>query len=201
VAAPQKKAEAETAHLVLIDESGFFLNPLVRRSWAPVGQTPVLECWGRHRDKVSAIAAISIAPVAKRLGLYFATGPEQYDDAAGVAGFLRDLLRHLRGKVIVVWDNGNNHKGPVIRELLRRYPRLSLEWLPSYAPELNPVESLWSYVKYGQLANFVPEDVYHLDDVVLEHLIDTKFEPGLLEALWQGSDLPLPTRTSQPPDQ
>jgi hypothetical protein len=201
VAAPRKKAEQDGAHLVLIDESGFFLNPLVRRSWAPVGQTPVLDAWGRHRDKVSAIAALSVSPQAKRLGLYFATDPEAYWDAAGVAYFLRELLRHLRGKVIVVWDNGRNHKGPALRELLERFPRLSVARLPPYAPELNPVESLWSYLKYGRLANFVPEDVYHLDDVVLEHLTDTKFETGLLAAIWQGSELPLPTRQSRPSDQ
>jgi hypothetical protein len=201
VAAPPKKAEEEDAYLVLIDESGFFLNPLVRRSWAPVGQTPVLEVWGRHRDKVSAIAALSVSPRAKRLGLYFATDPGRYYNAQGAAGFLRQLLRHLPGKVIVVWDNGPNHKGPAIRELLRRHPRLSVAWLPSYAPELNPVEWLWSYLKYGLLANFVPEDVYHLDDVVMDHLSDTKFEPGLLEAIWQGSKLSLPTRSSRPPDQ
>jgi putative transposase len=92
-------------------------------------------------------------------------------------------------------------QGSFGRVYLRRYPRLRLERRPAYAPELNPVEALWSYVKYGQLANFVPHDVYHLDDVVLEHLIDIKLEPGLLEALWQGSDLPLPTGTSQPSDQ
>jgi hypothetical protein len=138
--------------------------------------------------------------VGRRLGLHFATDPDHYDDAAGVAGFLRDLLRHLPDKVIVVWDNGSNHKGVVIRELLRRYPRLHLERLPVYAPELNPVEALWVYVKYAQLASFVPVGIYHLDDVVLEHLIDIKFEPGLLKALWQGSDLPLPTGHSQPSD-
>jgi hypothetical protein len=201
VAAPPKKAEEDGAHLVLIDESGFFLNPLARRSRAPVGQTPVLGGWGRHRDKVSVIAAVSVSPKAKRLGLYFATDPEAYWDAEGVACFLRELPRHLRGKVIVVWDNGRNHKGPAMRELLKRYPRLSVAWLPPYAPELNPVESLWSYLKYGRLANFVPEDVYHLDDVVLDHLIDTKLETGLLEARWQGSELPLPTRQSRPSDQ
>lgn len=186
---------------MLIDEAGFFLNPLVRRTWAPVGQTPVLEGWGRHRDKVSAIAAVSVSPVAKRLGLYFATDPEDYLGPEGVAEFLRDLLRHLRGQVIVVWDNGTNHKGPAIREVLRRHERLTVAWLPAYAPELNPVEALWAYLKHGQLANFVPESVGHLDGAVLDHLADTKFAPGLLEAIWQGSELPLPTRSYPPSGQ
>ena len=42
---------------VLIDETGLFLNPLVRRTWAKRGRTPVLDSWGRHRDKVSVIGA------------------------------------------------------------------------------------------------------------------------------------------------
>jgi putative transposase len=166
-----------------------------------VGRTPVLEAWGRHRDKVSAIAAVSVSPAARRLGLYFATDPDRYLNNEGVADFLRELLRHLRGKVIVVWDRGSNHKGGPIREVLRRFPRLSLEWLPAYAPDLNPVEALWAYLKYGPLANYVPEDVYELDDAVIEGLVNAKFEPGLLPALWRASELPAPTGTSPPSGQ
>lgn len=68
-----KKGVEDHAHIVLIDETGLFLNPLVRRSWAPQGQTPVLDAWGRHRQKVSVIGAVSISPVARQLGFHFAT--------------------------------------------------------------------------------------------------------------------------------
>jgi transposase len=192
MAAHQKKSRDEKAHIVLIDESGFFLNPLVRRTWAPKGQTPVLTGFGRHRDKVSTIAAISIAPTRRRIGLYFRTDPRTYVDAAAVASFLRHLLRHLRGKVIVVWDGGSNHKGPLIRELLRRYPRLHLERLPAYAPDLNPVEMVWSHLKYGKLSNFVPRDVKHLDQVVQRHLSELSLAPKQIKALWAGAKLPFP---------
>lgn len=192
MAAPEKKAEAEGAHLVFADESGFFLNPTVRRSWAPKGETPVLTGWGRHRGKVSTAAAVSVSPVAKRLGLYFATDPGRYLDNAGVAAFLRALLRHLRGRVILVWDRGSNHKGPPIRDLLARHPRLSVEWLPAYAPDLNPVEAVWGYLKHGKMANFVPEGVAHLDDAVTEHLSDARHDPVLLDGLWRASELPHP---------
>ena len=57
---------------------------------------------------------------------------------------MRQLLRHLRGKVIVIWDRGNMHRGDPIRQLLRDYPRLSIEELPPYAPDLNPVEQVLS---------------------------------------------------------
>jgi transposase len=181
---------------VLIDESGFFLNPTVRKSQAPKGQTPVLESFAGHRDKVSAIAALSVSPRAGRVGLYFATETDRYISNVEVADFLRELLRHLRGRVVVLWDGGPNHKGEPIRDVLRRYGRLHVERLPAYSPELNPVECVWSYLKYGKLANFVPGNVSHLDDVVLEHLIDSKFTPGLLHRLWKGSDLPFPERQS-----
>ena len=187
-----KKANEEGAHLVLIDESGFFLNPLVRRTWAPRGQTPILRSWGRHRDKVSVVAAISLSPERKRLGLYFHADPRHYIIAETMVSFLRAVLKRLRGRVIVVWDGGSSHKGPLIRELLSRYPRLHLERLPAYAPELNPVEQLWSHLKHGRLANFVPRNLWHLNHVVQEHLLAARRTAGLLKALWKASKLPLP---------
>src|SRR5581483_10705782 len=111
----------------LIDEAGPFLNPLVRRAWAPAGRPPVLTAWGRHRDKVSAIGAVTVSPVARRLGFYFATDPADFFNAGRVVEFLRGLLRHLRGKVVVIWDGGGNHKGPLVRAFLRRNKRLRLE--------------------------------------------------------------------------
>jgi putative transposase len=105
---------------VLIDETGLFLNPLVRRSWSLIGNTPVVGGDGGHRRKVSVIGAVSVSPVAQRLGFYFATAVGGYFSADQVVAFLRDLLKHLRGKVVVVWDGGSNHQGAVIREFLKR---------------------------------------------------------------------------------
>ena len=159
------------------------------------------DSWGRHRDKVSTIAGVSVSPVARRCGLDFATDPKNFFDAGRVVGFLRDLLRHLRGKVVVVWDRGTNHKGPLIRKFLARNKRLTLEYLPPYAPDLNPVEAVWSWVKYGKLANFVPEGVHDLDDWVIEYLVPLKCDADLLRAIWDGSELPFPSRSSLPASQ
>jgi putative transposase len=199
LAARQKKAAAEGAHLVLIDEAGVFLNPLVRRTWAKRGHTPVLDAWGRHRDKVSVVGAVTVSPVARRLGFYFATEPEAFFNAGRVVAFLRDLLRHLRGQVVVVWDGGSNHKGPLVRAFLKRNRRVRLERLPAYAPDLNPVEAVWSWLKYGKLPNFVPAGVDDLDGWVNDYLVELKYEPGLLRALWGGSDLPFPDRSLRQP--
>jgi hypothetical protein len=182
--ASQTKKAAEThAHLVLIDETGLFLNPLVRRSWSKIGQTPVIGGDGGHRKKVSVIAGLSVSPQAQRLGLYFATEPDGFFTTDKVIEFLRDLLKHLRGNVVVVWDRGSNHKGPLIREYLARNRRLTLEPLPPWAPELNPVEDVWSWLKYGELANFVPDDTGTLDDEIIDRIIGLKFDPDLLRAL------------------
>ena len=192
LAAHSKKAADTKAHLVLIDETGLFLNPLVKRSWSKIGQTPVIDADGGHRDKVSVIAGVSVSPTSQRLGLYFATEPDGFYTTDKVIEFLRDLLKHLRGKVVVVWDRGNNHKGPLMRTFLSRNRRLTLEMLPPWAPELNPVEPIWSWLKYGELANFVPDDTNVLDDEVVDRLIELKFDPELLRALWERSDLPFP---------
>lgn len=186
---------------MLIDETGLFLNPTVRRSWARIGHTPVIGGDGGHRTKVSVIGAVTVSPAAQHLGFYFATAVNGYFGPDRVVAFLRDLLRHLRGKVVVIWDGGGNHKGPAIRKFLRRNKRLRLERLPAYAPDLNPVEAVWSWLKWGRLANFVPDDLDDLDDWVIEYLVALKHDPRLLRALWERSDLPFPTAPIQQPGQ
>jgi transposase len=191
---PQKGAK-QNAHVVLIDESGVLLNPLVRRSLAPRGQPLVLRVPGGHREKVSAIAGISLSPRAHRLGLYFETYPDRHITSVQTAAFLRGLLRHLRGRVIIVWDNGPMHKGEPIRRVLADYPRLAVEWLPPYAPELNPVEHLWNHIKYGQLANFTTDDVEVLDEAVTDLLCNAKFDPERLRSCYAATPLTIPDRT------
>jgi hypothetical protein len=75
LAAHSKKASETKAHLVLIDETGLFLDPIIRRTWSVVGQTPVIDADGGHRDKVSVIGGVSVSPRKQRLGFYFATDP------------------------------------------------------------------------------------------------------------------------------
>jgi transposase len=194
LAAHSKKASDTQAHLVLIDETGLFLNPVVRRTWSVIGYTPVLDADGGHREKVSVIGGISVSPNSQRLGFYFATEPNGFYTAENVVIYLRDLLKHLRGKVIVVWDRGGNHKGPIIRQFLKKNRRLHLEMLPPWAPDHNPVEAVWSWLKYGELANFTPEGIPELDDAVVDRLIELKFNPELLRALWDRSKLPFPMK-------
>jgi transposase len=163
------------------------LNPLVRRTLAPRGQTPSLLVTAGHRRKISVIAGLSLSPVTRQPGLYFEAAPDRHFRSADVARFVRDLLRHLRGRVIVVWDNGLMHKGEPIRQLRADFPRLSIEYLPSYAPTLNPVEQLWNQLKYGALANFIPHDFDELDQRAGDWLIDAKFDPARLRSFYKNT--------------
>jgi putative transposase len=190
VAADKKSARRRRAHLVLIDESGVLMSPLVRRTLAPRGKTPILKTRAAHREKVSVTAALTISPRRDRLGLYWQTYPRSFVNAERAADFLRALMRRLQGAVIVVWDGGPMHKGEPIRKLLADFPRLSLERLPPYAPELNPIEYLWSHLKYGRLANFAPDDVFQLDGVLKQHLHQTAQSADLLRSFVEASGLP-----------
>ena len=81
-----------------------------------------------------------------------------------VIAFLRALKTCFRGrKLIVIWDRLPGHKARLTQEYLRHQRAwLKTEWLPAYAPDLNPTELVWGHAKGGELANQLIED---LDDV------------------------------------
>jgi putative transposase len=192
VAAHQKKARRQGAHIALIDESGLLMAPLVRRTWAPRGRTPDLDqCGTRH--KVSVAAALWLSPRRERLGLYFQTLPDGYFDNWYVAAFLEAMLQELEGRFVVVWDGGTMHRGDPIRQLTSHFAtRLSLEALPPWAPTLNPVDTLWGWLKYDQLCNFAPRDVLQLNERVIAELAGIREDQTFLRNLYHGSELPIP---------
>lgn len=71
--------------------------------------------------------------------------------------FVKQLRRQLGRPLIIVWDRWQVHRSAAKQIAQSRTKRIEFEWLPAYAPELNPVEPRWSHTKYGQLANFVPD--------------------------------------------
>jgi putative transposase len=192
LAPSQKRAAQECAYLVLIDESGALLAPLVRRTLAPAGCTPVLKLKTTHRERVSLVAGLAISPVRRRLSLHFRTYPKGYVNSPQTVEFLEQLLGKLRGRVIVLWDGGMMHRGPAVREFEARHPRLELHRLPPYAPDLNPVEALWNYLKYQRLANYVPPDIKTLDAQVTRYLRSLKNNAGRLQSFLQAADMPFP---------
>ena len=173
---------------MFLDECGFLLIPNVRRTWAPRGQTPIV--WHRYRrDKISAISAVTVSARRRRVGLYIHFHPDQNITHVEVAVFLRALLRHLHGHVLVVWDGGSIHKGPDVRTLLARCPRLHVERFPGYAPELNPDELVWAHFK-AALANGRPDDLDELLAALCRLTIKVRTRPDLIRSFIAGSDLP-----------
>ena len=125
---------------MFVDESGFSLIPYVGKTWAPVGQTPVLVHQGRW-SKFSAISGVT--PTGR---LYFRVH-ESSIRGPKVVAFLRHLLRHIRRRpVMVFWDSGPHHRAKVVRKYRATQPRLEVHRFPGYSPELNPDEWVWSHL-------------------------------------------------------
>lgn len=162
--------------------------PNVRRTWAPRGQTPIVR-HRYHRDKISAISAVTVSAERHRVGLYLHLHPDENISHIEVAIFLRGLLRHLRGHVIVLLDRGSIHKGPDVRALCARCPRLHLEWFPGYAPELNPDEFVWTYFK-ATLANGHPQNLDELLGTLWRITKNVRRRPGLIRSFVTASALP-----------
>lgn len=159
----------------------------VCRTWAPRGQTPIISYRYKH-DKISVISGLSVSPRLHRVGLYYAFHDKNIQHTE-VCQFLRHLLRHLRGVVIVIWDNGKIHRGEPIRDFLERHPRLQVECFPGYAPELNPDEGVWNQTKKA-LANSRPNDIAELRDQVVTELEKLRRSRASLRACIHESALP-----------
>jgi transposase len=143
-----KKAAEEGRTIVWVDQSGFYLLPMAVRTWAPRGQTPILTVPLTH-DHLAAISGITAA------GRLFMQTQQDAFHSPDVVRFLRLLLRKIRGKLLVIWDGAPIHRGQPIKDFLRQgaAKRLHLEQLPGYAPELNPDEGIWNYLKRVELGN------------------------------------------------
>jgi transposase len=176
------------AHIVFVDESGFQLIPNLARTWAPQGQTPVHHHRQGKREKVSVISGISVSPKRHRLGLYYLLFLDNIGQEE-VSYFLQEILRHLRGPVIVLLDNSSTHAGEPLHKLLGRNPRLHLEHFPAYAPELNPDEGVWSLAK-RDLANSCPDDLARLLDDIMCSINSIRASSEKLRGCIVQSDLP-----------
>lgn len=136
------------------------------------------------------ISGISVSPERNRLGLYYLLFSENIGQEE-VCAFLRALLRHFRGPLIVLLDNSSTHNenSEPLQKLLIRHPRLHLEHFPAYAPELNPDEGVWALAK-EKLANSCPKDVEELMEDVIRSINGIRRSPRKLRGCILQSDLP-----------
>ena len=190
--AHQKKARRNGWRIVFLDESGFFLHPLRRRTWAPKGRTPVQRAWDR-RERLSVISALTLSPKG-RLGLYFdlygfniATG----EVMVMLRGLMRRLCRKHGQKVIFVMDRLPAHRSAAKQLSARWGHKAVVEWLPPYAPDLNPAEQVWNRAKYHDLPNFLPDDAEHLRHEVEASITNAARQQRLLRSFFAWAKLKL----------
>lgn len=165
------------------------LQPVVRRTWAPRGQTPIHYSWDRH-DRLSFISALTVSPKRRRLGLYFDIHDHNIRTDE-VDGFIRRLRRRFPKGIILVMDRLAAHRSAAKRLVARFGRSVDVEWLPPYAPELNPVEQVWGHTKYADLANYIPDDVLELACEVIDSIEATSRDQGLLRSFFKHAQLRL----------
>ena len=177
LAGVEKKAAEEGRTIVFIDESGVYLLPIVVRTYAPCGRTPILKEFLSY-DHLSLIGAVT--PQGRLLLKTY----EHSITSQEVIAFLGQLLRLIPGLILVIWDGSPTHRSKAIRSYLAAGAarRIHLEQLPGYAPELNPTEWVWSYLKIADLANVACEFLSELDVIIQKAKKRMQHKPELIQA-------------------
>lgn len=146
------------------------MAPLVRRSWAPKGQTPILHQRTQSHKKVSAIAVLCVSPKRDHVSLYFRLHPDANIRSGLVLQFLKQLRKQFKNHpLLLVWDRFLAHRAKKVQSYLTNSKNFSAEQLPPYAPELNPLENVWGYLKMNPLANDPQPDLPSLANTTRYH--------------------------------
>jgi transposase len=110
--------------------------------------------------------------------------------APQVVKFLKHLRRHLRRPLLIVWDRLAAHRSALVRDFIAaQNGRIAVEYLPAYAPELNPVEYIWGYWKQHELPNMCPKDYWQLSQQARQTLRRMRRRPTLIVAFWKQASL------------
>lgn len=177
MAGTQKGAADEGRTVVWIDESAFYVLPARVRTYAPRGKTPHLRVM-LTRDHLSAISA------GTATGKLYVSVQERAFRGPDVVRFLKHLLAHLPGTLLVIWDGSPIHRARVVKDFLAAgaATRLRLERLPAYAPDLNPDEGVWRHLKHVELRNTCCRDLPHLRQELTRATKRLRRRPHVLRA-------------------
>ena len=186
-----REAASRNAYLAFVDETGFMLNPLVRRTFAPRGKTPVNRVADPH-GRISVIGAITVDPNRQRVGMvYNMLGDNTNFRGPGIAYFVRTLLTGIGGPVTILWDRITIHSCDEVERCLKGTTGVVMESFPPYAPKLNPADGIWGYIKYGRLPNYTPPDLDVLRTTVTSELDRLQREEELLRSFIRHTKLPV----------
>ncbi len=190
LAATEKRAKRQNALIVFEDESGVSLLPSVRATWAPRGHTPVLH----HRfnwKRLSLAGALAYEPDGSDARLFFELRPGAYNDETLIA-FLSELHEVEQRAVLLIWDGLPSHRSRRMNEwIVSQRDWLSVERLPGYAPDLNPIENVWGNLKSQELANLCSDTIDEVADIAEEGLDRIGTDAALCFAFLRHSGLNL----------
>lgn len=184
LASAKKKSRREGRTIIFIDESGLSERPTRVKTWAPKGQTPILQ-YSFNWKQLSVIAGISFWNFYFRFQTGAFRGPHFVE-------FLQALKKQVRGKLLIIWDGLPAHRSRVVTSYVESLDgQIVLERLPAYAPELNPVEYIWGYMKQRELANLCLKTIGEVGTFARNRLKSMQRRPQLIAAFWKQAELPI----------
>ncbi len=171
-----------------MDENGQSLVCPLKRTWAPRGHTPQMRTSLQHNQRINTIGALLVTPGGRKIR-WSAKSYECNLTGDQVIDFLRHLLRHVRGSIVLVWDNAPIHQRKKVQAFLAQHPRIHVYAFPTSAPELNPVEWVWTQLE-EYLASRAPRDIQQLRALIRAALRRTRISQARLWSCIYASDLP-----------
>jgi putative transposase len=199
VASGKTIAAEQGAWLCFEDETGQTLRPLKARTWGRRGHTPQVPVSGKGSGRVSVAGLVCVRPGQRSRLIYRALshrrrkGERRSFAETDYAALLDAAHQQLGGPIVAVWDNLNTHISAAMRELIAARDWLHVIQLPAYAPDLNPVEHVWSHVKRG-LGNLIVHGIDQLVAVVKNRLKRIQYRPELIDAFFAHTGLELDPR-------
>lgn len=187
------------------DEAGFSMTPPVTRTWSRRGRTPVIRVRGRSRSRIS-IAALACFKPGERSRLIYRPKSHKDHRTRERRSFAwtdyRDLLaaahQQLGGPIVLVWDNLNTHRAAGMRDFIDTHDWIAAYHLPPYAPDLNPVEDVWSLLRRSSQANTAFTDPDHLMRALRHGLRRIQYRSDVIDGCLAATGLALTTPPLQP---
>ena len=174
----KKRAKRLGAKIFFLDEAGFQSDPPLRRTYGLKGKTPVVTTSGQ-RQSINVISAVNAR------GEFWAATYDGKLNAESFVVFLQNFMKGRKGKVILIVDGHPSHTAKAVQRYLDGMEgRLELERLPSYAPDLNPDEFVWSHMKKNGVSKKPLKQNEALRDRVEEDLLKIKADQGLVRSFF-----------------